>query len=37
MINEKIIVPYQDILNERKYLFWNLMEIVERLDNFKFE
>ena len=37
MINEKIITPYQEVLNDRKYLFWNLMEIVERLDNFKFE
>jgi hypothetical protein len=37
MINDKIIMPYQEVLNDRKYLFWNLMEIVERLDNFKFE
>lgn len=37
MINEKIIQPYKQVLNDRKYLFWNLMEIVERLDNFKFE
>ena len=37
MINDKILQPYSQILAERKYLFWNLMEIVERLDNFKFE
>ena len=37
MIDTKIIQPYRNVLNQKKYLFWNLMEIVERLDNFKFE
>lgn len=36
-INDKIITPYSEVLKTRKYLFWNLMEIVERLDGFKFE